>query len=66
VPFWSPTFSVTEDRSEPDAVALALPVAAADDEDEDDDEQPAAVIAAAAASVTAAKNLDLVIIVCLS
>jgi hypothetical protein len=41
VPFWSPTFSVTEDRSaELDADALA--VVPEDADDEDDDEQPAA------------------------
>jgi hypothetical protein len=41
VPFWSPTFSVTEDRSvELDADALA--VAPEDADDEEDDEQPAA------------------------
>src|SRR6266700_888301 len=44
VPFWSPTFSVTEERSvEPDAEALLLLVAVpAVEDDEDDDEQPAA------------------------
>jgi hypothetical protein len=44
VPFWSPTFSVTEERSvELDAEALLLPVAVpAVGDDEDDDEQPAA------------------------
>jgi hypothetical protein len=42
VPFWSPTFSVTEDRSvELDADALAVVPEDAED-DEDDDEQPAA------------------------
>jgi hypothetical protein len=41
VPFWSPTFSVTEDRSvELDADALA--VVPDDAEDDEDDEQPAA------------------------
>jgi hypothetical protein len=41
VPFWSPTFSVTEDRSvELDADALA--VVPEDADDEEDDEQPAA------------------------
>src|SRR5690349_22566243 len=40
VPFWSPTFSVTEDRSaELDADALLLAVVP---DDADDDEQPAA------------------------
>jgi hypothetical protein len=43
VPFWSPTFSVTEDRpAEPAADALALAVPPVADEEEDDDEQPAA------------------------
>jgi hypothetical protein len=43
VPFWSPTFSVTEERSELDADALPLLVAVpAAEDDEDDDEQPAA------------------------
>jgi hypothetical protein len=44
VPFWSPTFSVTEERSvELDADALALAVVPEDAvDDEDDDEQPAA------------------------
>jgi hypothetical protein len=42
VPFWSPTFSVTEERSaeldaEADAPVLAEPAG-----EEDDDEQPAA------------------------
>jgi len=42
VPFWSPTFSVTEERSvELDAEALLL-VAAPAVEDDEDDEQPAA------------------------
>ncbi len=40
VPFWSPTFSVTEDRSGPDADPLALAVVPEDAED--DEEQPAA------------------------
>jgi hypothetical protein len=41
VPFWSPTFSVTEDRSvELDADALA--VVPEDADDDEDDEQPAA------------------------
>jgi hypothetical protein len=43
VPFWSPTFSVTEDRSaELDADALLLAVVPDDADEEDDDEQPAA------------------------
>src|ERR1700716_972985 len=37
VPFWSPTFSVTEDRSvELDADALVLAVVPEDDEDDDE------------------------------
>jgi hypothetical protein len=45
VPFWSPTFSVTEDRSaELDADALLLAVL----EEEEDDEQPAAASPATA------------------
>jgi len=55
VPFWSPTFSVTEDRfTELEADALALEVEEADDDDDDDDEQPAAASAARAPSVMAA------------
>jgi hypothetical protein len=43
VPFWSPTFSVTEDRSvELDADALAVALVPEDAEDDEDDEQPAA------------------------
>ena len=42
VPFWSPMFSVTEDRStELDADGLAG-LDEADEDDDDDDEQPAA------------------------
>jgi hypothetical protein len=49
VPFWSPTFSVTEDRSvELDADALVLAVVPADADEEDDDEQPAAASPATA------------------
>src|ERR1700722_3777929 len=52
VPFWSPTFSVTEDRlTEPDAAGSADE----DDEDEDDeaeDEQPAAARPASASVMT--------------
>jgi len=45
VPFWSPTFSVTEERSaEPAADALLLAVL----EEEEDDEQPAAASPATA------------------
>jgi hypothetical protein len=45
VPFWSPTFSVTEERSaEPVADALLLAVL----EEEEDDEQPAAASPATA------------------
>jgi hypothetical protein len=55
VPFWSPTFSVTEDRfTELDADGLLedVPdVPAADDDD--DDEQPAAASPANASTVTA-------------
>lgn len=43
VPFWSPTFSVTEERFvELDADALALAVVPEDAEDDEDEEQPAA------------------------
>src|SRR5580658_3618620 len=52
VPFWSPMFSVTEDRfTELDAdglLASVLPVL-----DDDDDEQPAAASPASATTVTA-------------
>jgi hypothetical protein len=56
VPFWSPTFSVTEDRftelDEADGlVVLAAEVPLLDDDD--DDEQPTAASPAAASSVTA-------------
>jgi hypothetical protein len=47
VPFWSPTFSVTEERSEPAADALLLAVAE-EEADEDDDEHPAAASPATA------------------
>jgi hypothetical protein len=54
VPFWSPTFSVTEDRftelDEADGlVVLAAEVPLLDD---DDDEQPAAASPATASTVT--------------
>jgi hypothetical protein len=45
VPFWSPTFSVTEERSvelDAEADALALAVVPEDAVDDEDDEQPAA------------------------
>src|SRR6201996_9592663 len=49
VPFWSPTFSVTEDRSvELDADALALAVDPEEADEEPDDEQPAAASPATA------------------
>src|SRR5690349_4650823 len=49
VPFWSPTFSVTEERSaEPAADALLLAVVEDEEEDEDDEEQPAAASPATA------------------
>src|SRR5580700_3550209 len=58
VPFWSPMFSVTEDRlAEPDADGSAAADEAADEvDDEDDDEQPAAArpTRLASASVTTA------------
>ena len=51
VPFWSPTFRVTEDRLAADAVALAVlpPELAGED---DDDEQPAAARPASASTET--------------
>jgi hypothetical protein len=43
VPFWSPTFSVTEDRfAELEADAPVLAAAEEEADEEDDDEQPAA------------------------
>jgi hypothetical protein len=48
VPFWSPTFSVTEERSAEPA-ADALPLAVLEEEaDEEDDEHPAAASPATA------------------
>src|SRR5689334_24208670 len=48
VPFWSPTFSVTEERSVEPAADALLAVAEDGEEDEDDEEQPAAASPAAA------------------
>src|SRR5580704_17663307 len=56
VPFWSPTFSVTADRStEPDEADGLLVLAAEGPvlDDDDDDEQPAAASPARASTVTA-------------
>jgi hypothetical protein len=55
VPFWSPTFSVTEDRSvELDADALLLAVVPDDADDVDEEEQPAAAASPARVIVRAA------------
>jgi hypothetical protein len=49
VPFWSPTFSVTEDRfAELDADAPVPAVVGEEADEEDDDEQPAAASPATA------------------
>src|SRR5690348_16759273 len=55
VPFWSPTFSVTEDRSaELDADALLLALVPDDADDVDEEEQPAAAASPARVIVRAA------------
>jgi len=54
VPFWSPTFSVTEDRftaADADGLLVLAPELAV--LDDDDDEQPAAASPANASTVTA-------------
>jgi hypothetical protein len=54
VPFWSPTFSVTEDRfTELDADGLLVLASEAPVLDDDDDEQPAAASPANVSTVTA-------------
>src|SRR5271166_2449069 len=54
VPFWSPMFSVTEDRfTELDADGLVVLAAVLPVLDDDDEEQPAAASPATASTVTA-------------
>jgi hypothetical protein len=56
VPFWSPTFSVTEDRFtelDADGLLVLAAVAPALDDDDEDEEQPAAASPANASTVTA-------------